>query len=129
MKTPGETEGLKPGEAQPGQESEPGIGAPGALTGAQKKYLRGLAHGLKPVVRVGRGGLTGSLLASLDQALDSHELVKVKFSDFRHRKRELAAQAAGRVGCAQVGAIGHVVIFYRPARDPEKRKIELPGAR
>ncbi len=98
------------------------------LTGAQKKYLRGLAHGLKPVVRVGRAGLSDSLLESLDQALESHELVKVKVvtGDSRNRKRELSATIDERLGSVQVGAIGHVVIFYRRAGDPEKRTIRLP---
>ncbi len=97
------------------------------LIGAQKKYLRGLAHGLKPVVRVGRNGLTEGLVDSLDQALDSHELVKVKFTDFQDQKKTIAAEIDQRLGSVQAGAIGHVVIFYRPARDPEKRAIRLPG--
>ena len=95
------------------------------LTGAQKKYLRGLAHGLKPVVRVGRNGLTEGLFESLDQALESHELVKVKFTDHQDRKRELAAEIDERLDTAQAGAIGHVVIFFRPARDPDRRAISL----
>ncbi len=106
------------------------------MTGTQKKYLRGLAHGLKPVVRIGRNGLTDSLLESLDEALESHELVKVKFprrgtnearSDFQDQKRELSAEVATRLSTEQVGSIGHVVIFFRQARDPEKRSIRLPG--
>jgi RNA-binding protein len=48
------------------------------LSNAQKRYLRGLAHDLKPVVMVGAKGVGPSLLAELDQALDMHELLKVK---------------------------------------------------
>ncbi len=97
------------------------------LTGAQKKYLRGLAHGLKPVVHVGRNGLTEGVFESLDQALDSHELIKVKLRADRDEKRELAAAIDARLGSVQVGAIGHVAIFYRQARDPERRSIRLPA--
>ncbi len=97
------------------------------MTGAQKKYLRGLAHGLKPIVHIGRAGVTENLIENLDQALESHELVKVKFTDHQDRKRELAAEIGDRLKCAQAGAIGHVVIFFRPARDPEKRSIRLPS--
>ncbi len=96
------------------------------LTGAQRKYLRGLAHGLKPLVRIGKGGLTDSLLQNLDGALESHELVKVKFADFTDRKRELSEQIDRRLDSEMVGTIGHVAIFYRQARDPEQRDIELP---
>ena len=47
------------------------------LTGGQRKYLRGLAHGKKPLVLIGKNGLTESLFVALDEALESHELIKV----------------------------------------------------
>lgn len=95
------------------------------LTSSQRKYLRGLAHHLEPVVRVGKSGLTEGLFGELDEALESHELIKVKFVDWKDKKRELSAEIDGRLGCEQVGKIGHVVVFYRPADDPEKRRIQL----
>ncbi len=97
------------------------------LSGAQKKYLRGLAHELKPVVHVGRNGLTEGVFESLEEALEAHELIKVKLRVPRHQKRELAAAIDARLGSAQAGTIGHVVILYRPAGDPEKRAIRLPA--
>ena len=96
------------------------------LTGAQKKYLRGLAHGLKPVVHIGRKGLSEGVLANLEEALESHELIKIRFSDFQDEKRELTAEIDARLGSTRVGAVGHVVILYRRARDPEKRRLRLP---
>lgn len=99
------------------------------LTSSQRKYLRGLAHHLEPVVRVGKSGLTEGLFEQLDEALSSHELIKVKFVDWKDKKRQLAAEIDGRLGCEQVGKIGHVVVFYRPAGDPEKRRIQLPVSR
>ena len=98
------------------------------LKGAQKRYLRGLAHGLKPLVHIGKGGLTDGLFRSLDQALAAHELVKVKFLDFKDQKKEACREIDERLGCASVGTIGHLAIFYRAAEDPEDRKIRLPGA-
>lgn len=102
------------------------------LTSSQRKYLRGMAHELDPLVLVGKGGVSDGLLDNLDQALDSHELVKVKFNAFKEQRKELAAQLADRLDAAEVGGIGHVAIFYRPSRDEKKRHIELPhgaGAR
>ncbi len=96
------------------------------LSGAQRKYLRGLAHGLKPVVHVGRNGLTEGVFESLDEAFGSHELIKVKLSGDKREKREMGAAIDARLGSVQVGAIGHVGIFFRPARDPERRTIRLP---
>ena len=97
------------------------------LSGGQKRYLRGLAHGLKPIVRIGKSGLTDGLLANLDQALDAHELVKVRLGDSKELRQELSEQIGARLGAVQVGAVGHVAIFYRQAADPGRRVIELPG--
>jgi RNA-binding protein len=96
------------------------------LTGAQKKHLRGLAHHLKPVVHVGKSGLTDTVVESIDQALEDHELIKVKLVDPQGRKRELAEEIAGRSGGAWVGLVGKVVTLYRRQSDPEKRKVDFP---
>jgi RNA-binding protein len=97
------------------------------LTGAQKKYLRGLAHHLKPVVHVGKNGLTDPVLESIGQALDDHELIKVRLADPQGRKRKLAEEVADRTGGAWVGLVGNVVTLYRRHSDPEKRRIEIPS--
>lgn len=97
------------------------------LTGAQRKHLRGLAHHLKPVVHVGKNGLTETVVESIDQALDDHELIKVKLVDPQGRKRELAEEIADRSGGAWVGLVGKVVTLYRRQPDPEKRKVDLPS--
>jgi len=56
-----------------------------ALKGFQKKFLKGRAHGLKPVVFLGQKGLTDNLIDSIHEALDTHELVKVKFIEFKEK--------------------------------------------
>ncbi len=98
----------------------------GELTGKQKRYLRGLAHDLKPTVYIGKHGLTEALYESAEEALEHHELIKVKFVDFKEEKLELAAQIEERLDCESVGKIGHHVLFFRPARAPEHRQIKLP---
>lgn len=100
------------------------------LTSSQRKYLRGLAHELDALVLVGKNGVSDGLLDNLDQALDSHELVKVKFNDFKDQRKELSEELEDRLDAALVGSIGHVSIFFRPSRDEKKRHIQLPrGAR
>jgi RNA-binding protein len=98
------------------------------LKGFQKKYLRGLAHGLKPVVFIGQKGDSDSVLQATDAALNTHELIKVKFIDFKEKatKKEIIASLEQKAFCETVGVIGHMAIFYRQHRDPEKRKITLP---
>lgn len=96
------------------------------LTGKQRKHLRGLAHELRPLIHIGGKGLTPELLHQLDEALEHHELVKIKFLDFKDEKKELTAEMESKLGCAEAGSIGHHVIVYRPAPDRDKRAIELP---
>lgn len=97
-----------------------------ALTSKQRKYLRGLAHDLEPVVHVGKGGATPSLVAELDRALAVHELVKLRLAADRSEKQAVAADVAGRLGAELAGVVGFVAILYRPHADPEERRIRLP---
>lgn len=99
-----------------------------SLKGYQKKYLRGLAHALKPVVQVGQKGLTDGVFETLAEALETHELVKVKFMEHKEKdqKAYFAEIIETKTGAALVGMIGHTAIFFRPQIDPEKRKIALP---
>ena len=98
------------------------------LKGFQKKYLRGRAHKLKPTVFIGQKGITENIIRSTDEALTAHELIKVKFIDFKEKrqKAELSEILSERANCQAVGMIGHVAIFYRQHEDPDKRKIKLP---
>ena len=68
-----------------------------SLTGAQRKYLRGLAHSLRPVVQAGKNGITPELLRAVDEALEHQELIKVKFVDFKEEKKELTEEIVDRV--------------------------------
>lgn len=98
------------------------------LKGYQKRYLKGLAHGRKPVVFVGQKGLTQEVFKAVDEALGRHELIKVKFIDFKEKdeKKEIASSIEEAVGCETVGMIGHTAIFFRRNSDPEDRRIVLP---
>ena len=95
------------------------------LTGKEKKYLRGLAHALNPVVLIGRNGCTEQVEAQIDEALDAHELIKIKFIDFIDEKKEIAERIALKLECECCGSIGHTFIFFRRNTDPAKRKIEF----
>jgi RNA-binding protein len=60
------------------------------LKGFQKRFLRGVAHSLKPVVFVGQKGFSPTLVNAMNEALDHHELVKVKFVEFKQKEKKLA---------------------------------------
>jgi len=98
-----------------------------ALTNAQKRYLRGLAHDLKPVVLVGAKGVTPALVAELDGALEQHELLKIKVAaEDREIRDQWIGELAEQSGAALVGRIGHVAVLYRRRKD--KPLVILPRA-
>lgn len=95
------------------------------LSASQKRYLRGLAHPLRPVVLIGGKGLTDGVLAELDLALDHHELVKVRISGEDRTSRDAIIDALVTRSDAQlVQRIGNIACLYR--RHPEASQIPLP---
>ncbi len=101
---------------------------PPNLTSHQRKYLRALAHSLKPLVLIGARGYTAMVTEALEEALLKHELVKIKFNDDKTRdfKSKTTEALARGTGSSVVGMIGHTAIYYRPHPEPEKRRIKLP---
>ena len=100
----------------------------GKLKGYQKKYLKGIVHGMKPLVFVGQKGLSPMVTKAVDESLEKHELIKVKFIDFKEKnqKEEISGAIEKETASELVGMVGHVAIFYRQQKDPEKRKINVP---
>jgi RNA-binding protein len=96
------------------------------LTSSQRKFLRGEAHHLDPVVLIGKSGVTDALIGAANAALDAHELIKIKFNDFKDQRTELTHEVEERTQSQLCGLIGNVAILYRQQSDPDKRKIDLP---
>lgn len=96
------------------------------LSGFQKQYLKGLAHHLKPIVQIGKNGLTDQVCADIDRALLAHELIKVKFLEHQEEKKSLTQSISDKLQGYQVGLVGNTAILYRPHPEKEKRKISLP---
>ena len=84
------------------------------LTNAQLRDLKAQAQRLKATLKVGKEGLSPQFIAALDWVLKHHELVKVKFDDFKEQKKELAPQLAEKSGSHLVARVGNVVVLYRP---------------
>ena len=97
------------------------------LEGFQRRHLRSLAHLLRPVVMIGKEGLTKAVLAKTDAELVAHELIKVRFLGWKDEKRELLDQMAEKLLAEVVGVVGHVGILFRQNREPEKRQIRVPA--
>jgi len=91
-----------------------------SLTDPQRRFLKGRAHPLKPVIQVGGAGLTEALVKETQRALHDHELIKVRFRASERSARDaLVAELAQRTDSALVDRIGHVAVLYR-ARTPPK---------
>jgi len=84
------------------------------LTNAQMRALKAQAQRLKAKLKIGKEGLSPQFLAALDDALKHHELVKVKFDDFKEQKKELAPQLAEKSANHLVTRVGNVVVLFRP---------------
>lgn len=96
-----------------------------ALTNAQTRFLRGQAHELRAMLQVGGKGITEALVAEVGNALEQHELIKVKVAaEDRDVRDAMIADLAGRTGAALVQRIGHTAVLYRPSK--ERRQIVLP---
>ena len=87
-----------------------------ALTERQLRFLRGKAHGLRPVVMLGHKGVTENVVAETLQALRAHELIKIRVRAAARAQREaLLADLVTRAACTLVTRIGHVAVLYRAA--------------
>lgn len=95
-----------------------------AVNDRQKRYLKSLAHPLKPVVMIGNKGLTETVLAEIDKTLEQHELIKVRVSGLEKADRTaMIEQIALATSSNLIMSIGHIAAFYRPAKEPT---IQLP---
>ena len=98
---------------------------PMSLTSSQKRYLRGLAHALNPVVMTGTKGITAAVLKEFSTALQHHELIKVKLGcEDRAERAAQMATLAETAGAELVQSIGRVACYYR--RNAEQPKLALP---
>ena len=98
-----------------------------SLSSAQVRFLRGQAHDLRAILQVGGKGLTDALVAEVANALEQHELIKVKIAaEDREARDAMIDSLAERAGAALVQRIGHTAVLYRPSKD--HRQIVLPRA-
>lgn len=86
------------------------------LTNPQIRELKARAQRMKATVKVGKEGLSPNFITALNYELETHELVKVKFDDFKEQKKELSPQLAEKTGSHLVTRVGNVVVLYRPKK-------------
>jgi len=97
------------------------------LKGRDRAELRAEAHHLDPTVHVGQQGLTPSLITSLDDALRTRELVKVKLRGKDDIKpKDVANSLALATNSAVVQVVGRTATLFRENPDMEKKRGQIP---
>ena len=91
-----------------------------SLSSKEIRGLKARAQLLPPAVKLGKQGLSPEFVAALDHALTHHELVKVRFDEFKAERKQLAPLMAERTGSRFIWMVGHVAVFYRPKPPHEK---------
>lgn len=92
----------------------------------QRSFLSSMAQKIEPTVFIGKNGFTPAVAEQLKRELNSHELVKLKFVDFKDEKDVLSRELAEQLGAELVRIIGNVAVFFKESEIPEKRVISLP---
>ncbi|MDX9799873.1 MAG: YhbY family RNA-binding protein [Spirochaetia bacterium] len=95
------------------------------LTSKDRYNLSRISNTLKPVIWVGKNGMTEQVLTAVDELLDKKELIKIKFVNLKDEKKEISEEISGRTKSFLVRIIGNNAIFYRMASDPKNRSIAL----
>ena len=95
------------------------------ISGKQKRYLRGLGHHLKPVVMVGKDEVNQTVINATEEALEKHELIKIKLQEGCLTDRKVvAAELSEQTFSVVAQILGHTFLLYRPAKEPI---IKLPA--
>ena len=84
------------------------------LNNSQIRKFKAAAQHLEPMFKVGKAGLSEGFIRSVDVALTQHELVKIKFAEFKAEKKELAPQLAERTATNLIMRVGNVMVLHRP---------------
>jgi RNA-binding protein len=95
------------------------------LSSKDRSRLASLAQTKDCLISLGRAGASPALVERLSILLAQHELVKLRFGDFKEGKAEIASSLAATTGSEVVRIIGNVVVFWKRNPDPEKRTVDL----
>ena len=97
------------------------------MTGKQKRYLRALAHSIKPTVNLGKQGLSRENRSEIESQLLDHELIKCKVLDSCPlSKNECAEEISDQTEIKVVQVIGKTLVLFSPLI--EDSKIKFPNA-
>jgi RNA-binding protein len=83
------------------------------VRGTQLRSLKARAQRLEPILKIGKAGLSDAFFAALDQALDQHELIKIKFEAWKDQKQELTPRIVERSHSQLILRVGNTLVLWR----------------
>ena len=96
------------------------------ITSKQRAKLRGLAQKLDPIVQIGKGGITESVLSSIDLVLEKRELIKIKLLQNSFLDTQTAmTQICEGINAEPVQQIGSMVVVYKRSSRKDVKHIEI----
>ena len=95
------------------------------MSNLQIKRLKALAHHLKPVVNIGKEGLTEGSVCSISEKLEKNELIKIRFSKNKDIKQELSKEIIKKTQSVKVAVIGNTLIIFKQAENPKNRQTKI----
>lgn len=96
------------------------------LTSKQRAFLNSQAHSLKPIVQIGKNGLTDEIKTSVRRALDARELIKVTLlQNTDENIHEVAEILEEEIGVDTVQKIGRILILFKISAKKENRKLSV----
>ena len=96
------------------------------MTSKQRAYLKSLAMTMDPILQIGKSSVTPEVTASVAEALEARELIKIHvLQNCADDVRQLAEILAERTHSQVVHVIGKKIVLYKEGKD-EKKKIVLP---
>tara|TARA_B100000945_G_scaffold314400_1_gene311955 strand:- start:101 stop:388 length:288 start_codon:yes stop_codon:yes gene_type:complete len=94
------------------------------LLSSQRKFLRAKAHHIKPQILIGKNEINKGVLNSIDESLNSNELIKVKFHEGKIDEKRKSI-IVDNLKCEIAGCIGKTMILFRQNKDKDKQKIKF----
>ncbi len=92
------------------------------LTGKQRSYLKKLAHNIKPMLQIGKNGVSEEFLKQLDTSLELHELIKISVLENSDRNmKEIAEILVKELNCEFVSSVGFKIVVYRESNTLERK--------
>ena len=91
------------------------------LTNSERQELKAKAHHLKPTIQIGKNGLTREQIQTIKTHLEHHELIKIKFNDYKSQKEELSKKITEETDSEQIDLIGYTLVLYKKKTNKTSR--------